>query len=172
MQDKYLIAASILCTSVLSAFLAAWVTSRISSHKTTPQMAGASASVRELKIVDGGGRTALILAAPNGTPSINLLSADGKPRLAMTVDAQGYSSVRLTNPNPSAPVASFEIDDKGTHIKFDRPNGASSYLFLNNSGGSGAVFIDTAGTRKLDLMVSPSGKTEIRRYDEPSSKIP
>ncbi len=92
--------------------------------------------------------------------------------MTMVVDKNGYGSVRLSNPSPSGPVASLEIDDKGAHVKFDRPGGASSYLFLNNTGGSGVVLLDSKGSRKLVLIVAPSVETEFRCYDQSAPKTP
>lgn len=101
---------------------------------------------------------------------MQLLDPLGQKRITISVDEHGYGTVHLLNPNPAAPVASLEIDDKGAHVKFDRPGGASSYLYLNNIAGSGVVLIDSAGTRKFDLMVDPSGETEFHRYDQSSQK--
>jgi hypothetical protein len=69
-------------------------------------------------------------------------------------------------------LATLAIDDKGTHVKFDRPGGASSYLFLNNIGESGVVFLDANGARKLDILVTAAGKTEVHRYDQQPSSVP
>jgi hypothetical protein len=56
-----------------------------------------------------------------------LLREDGAVGLNLALDAVGRPAVTLSNPTASGPAASLEIDDKGTHVKFDRPGGASAY---------------------------------------------
>jgi hypothetical protein len=94
-----------------------------------------SIATQEIRIVDAQGRPRILLSARDGTPTILLLRDDGKPGANVTLDAAGRPMVTLTNPLPPGPTAALGIDDK----KFDRPGGASAYLFLNNVGGSGVV---------------------------------
>jgi hypothetical protein len=129
-------------------------------------------SAHEISIVDETSRVCMTLSAAKGTPSIRMFGPDGAERMTASLNASGYGSVQITNPNASSPVASLAVDDKGAHVKFDRPSGASSYLFLNNAGESGAVFLDSSGKRSLDLLVTPTGATEIHRYDQPDKPIP
>lgn len=98
-------------------------------------------AVHEISIVDESGRVCMTLSAAKGTPSIRMFGPDGAERMTASLNASGYGSIQITNPNESSPVASLAVDDKGAHVKFDRPGGASSYLFLNNAGESGAVFL-------------------------------
>ena len=129
-------------------------------------------TTQEVRIVDAQGKPRILLSAKDGTPVIVLLRDDGKPGASMKLDDAGRPSVTLANPNPAWPTAALEIDDKGTHVKFDRPGGASSYLFLNNAGTSGVVLIDTAGKRRIDVMVNPDGTSRIERLDKDGKPQP
>jgi hypothetical protein len=131
-----------------------------------------SLAIHEIKIVDEAGHTRITLSAVNGTPAIRFLDSRGSEKLSILLDQSGLSSVKLKNPNAAGPVAALEIDDKGAHVKFDRPGGASSYLFLNNSGESGVVFLDASGARIADIVVTPAGTSEIHRYDRQPSFVP
>jgi hypothetical protein len=106
-----------------------------------------SVVTRRLEIVDDEGRPRLHMSAQSGVPVLRLLQSDGSTGADVTL-FNGYPSVRLCNPDPNGPTAVLELDDKGAHIKFDCPRGASSYLFLNNAGGSGVVLIDRNGVRR------------------------
>ena len=121
---------------------------------------------RQIDIVDEAGRVRMTLSTTHGAPSIQLFESDGVEKMVVSLDASGHGFVQIANPESSGPSAALAVDDKGAHVKFDRPGGASSYLFLNNAGESGAVFLDTSGNRRLDLLVTPSGTTEIHRYDQ------
>jgi hypothetical protein len=46
----------------------------------------------------------------------------------------------------------------------DRPGGASSYLFLNNAGESGVVFVHANGVRRLNVLVGPDNDAKIERF--------
>ena len=50
-------------------------------------------------------------------------------------------------------------------MKFDRPGGASSYLFLNNAGTSGVVLIDGKGVRRASVLVGADGKVTVEGPD-------
>jgi hypothetical protein len=134
--------------------------------KETPLIA------HEIRIVDEKGQVRLILSAKSGSPTINMLGTDGAIRFSASLDGAGYGSIKILNPAATGPVASLELDDKGAHVKFDRPGGGSSYLFLNNAGESGAVFLDTNGKRRLNLLVKQDGQAEIQRFDEQQKPIP
>ena len=127
---------------------------------------------QEIQIVDAQGRPRMLLSAKSGEPVIELLRGNGQPSLAMTLDPAGRPSIKLSNPDPSAPTAALEIDDKGAHVKFDRPGGASRYLLLNNLGGSGVVILDTKGTRRLDILTAPDGSTSIERFGPDGKLLP
>jgi hypothetical protein len=172
MQPKLLIAVPVLIASALSALIAGVIAFSVARRIGNSHITAGSIRMRELNIVDENGRICMTLSASDQVPTVELLDSSGQKRITMIVDKRGYGSVRLSNPDSSGPVASLEIDDKGAHVKFDRTGGASSYLFLNNSAGSGVVLLDSKGSRKLDLMVSPSGETEFRRYDQSSSTTP
>jgi hypothetical protein len=94
-----------------------------------------------------------------------MLRKDAQSATEVALDDAGRPSVNLVNPNPSGPTASLAIDDQGAHVKFDRPGGASSYLFLNNAGESGVVLIDAKGVRRLQATVAADGTTQIERHD-------
>ena len=122
--------------------------------------------------MDESDRVCIVLSAHNGAPSIQLLGTDGSALVSASLSENGFGAVKIENPNTSGSVAAIEVDDKGAHVKFDRPGGASSYLFLNNVGGSGAIFIDTQGKRRLNLLVPENGTAEIQRFDEAGKVIP
>jgi hypothetical protein len=127
---------------------------------------------QEIQIVDSQGSPRLLLSAKSGSPAIELLRADGTPIVVVTLDAGGHPSMRLDNPDAEGPTAVLEVDDKGAHVKFDRPGGGSSYLFLNNAGGSGVVLVDTTGARRLDAQVAPDGTAKIDRYGADGKLLP
>ena len=91
----------------------------------------------EIKIVDSQGRPRIIMSARSGNPVIQLLETNGAIGMEVLLDSTGRPAVKLANPDLKGPTAVLEVDDKGTHVLFDRPGGASSYLFLNNAGASG-----------------------------------
>lgn len=126
----------------------------------------------EVRIVDDQGKTRLILSAKSGLPVVTMLGGNGAVRLSMSVNESDYGSIKINNPNPAGPVAALELDDKGAHVKFDRPGGASSYLFLNDAGESGTVFLDANGKRRLNLLVTVDGQAQITRFDEQQRPLP
>jgi hypothetical protein len=119
---------------------------------------------QEIRIVDEQGHSRLLLSAKGGIPKIQLLRPDGEPGGEVSLDAGGRPAVKLANPDLKGPTASLEIDDKGAHVKFDRPGGASSYLFLNNAGESGVVLLDPLGIRRLNAIVGSDGAARIERF--------
>lgn len=129
-------------------------------------------TTQEVRIVDAQGHPHILLSAKDGTPTIALLGADGKPGATMALDAASRPAVTLANPNSTWPSAALAVDDKGAHVKFDRPGGASSYLFLNNAGGSGVVLIDAKGKRRLEATVAADGTTKIERLDADGKPLP
>lgn len=120
---------------------------------------------QEVRIVDAAGHPRIVLSAKNGSPTIVLLGPDGRPAMIARTDGEGRPAIKLANPSSTGPVAALEIDDKGAHVKFDGPESASAYLFLNNLGGSGVVLIDSAGKRRLDATVAADGTAKIERLD-------
>lgn len=127
---------------------------------------------QEIQIVDNQGHPLLLLSGKSGEPIIRFMDRDGQQGMALALDAAGRPSIKLSNPDTSAPTATLEIDDKGAHVKFDRTGGASGYLFLNNAGESGVVLIDPKGVRRLDILTGPDGKTSIERYGDDGKAIP
>ena len=123
-----------------------------------------SLATEELQIVDGQGRPRLLLSAQSGAAMIRLIGEDGTVGAEITLGSDGRPSVKLGNPDAGGPTASFEVDDKGAHVKFDRPGGASSYLFLNNAGGSGLVLIDDHGVRRLNAVLNADGDSRVERF--------
>lgn len=117
----------------------------------------------EITIVDREGRPRITMSATTGSPSVRLLQANGAPGVEVLLDATGHSAVKLANPDPDGPTAVLEVDDKGTHVRFARPGGASGYLFLSNAGASGVVLIDANGVRRVDILVGPDGTSRIER---------
>jgi hypothetical protein len=120
---------------------------------------------QEVRIVDAQGTPRILLSANSGKPVLVMLRADGQTATKVALDEAGRPSVSLINPDANGPTATLAIDDKGAHVKFDRPGGASSYVFLNNAGGSGVVLIDTKGVRRLQATVDADGITQVERND-------
>ncbi|WP_168879398.1 hypothetical protein [Rhizobium sp. P28RR-XV] len=79
----------------------------------------------------------------------------------MKLDAVGRPALVFDNLSPALPTVSLEIDDMGAHVKFDRMGGATSYVFLNNAGGSGIVLCDAVGERRFSATVSADGDTTV-----------
>jgi hypothetical protein len=129
-------------------------------------------TTQELRVVDAQGRPRIVMSAKDGVPTITLLRDDGEAGASLALDAGGRPAVRLANPVIGAPVASFEIDDKGAHVKFDGPDASSSYLFLNNAGVSGIVLIDRGGKRRLQATVGANGVSHIERLDDQGNALP
>ena len=127
---------------------------------------------QEVRIVDASGHPRILLSAGDGTPTIVLLDVDGKPAMTARTDAAGRPAITLANPHADGPAAALEIDDKGAHVKFDRPGGASAYLFLNNAGGSGTVLIDAKGKRRLVATVAADGTVALDRLDTAGRPLP
>jgi len=138
---------------------------------TTPPTVTPHVVTQQIEIVDSAGRPRLLLSAQSGAPVLQLLQPDGKVGAEVSLSG-GYPVVKLSNPDPNGPTAALEVDDKGAHVKFDRPGGASSYLFLNNAGGSGVVLIDGAGVRRLDAMVGADGAPKVERYGADGKPLP
>ncbi|OAN59895.1 hypothetical protein A7X12_01985 [Sphingomonas sp. TDK1] len=115
----------------------------------------------EVRIVDPAGTPRIVLSAADGRPAIVLIGHDAKPAATVALDGNDRPSIKLANPEPGAPTAVIEIDDKGAHVKFDRAGGASSYLFLNNAGTSGVVLIDGAGFRRASVLLGADGKVTV-----------
>jgi hypothetical protein len=112
---------------------------------------------QEIHIVSSEGDLRILLSAASGKPFIRLMQPSGKAALELALDEADRPAVQLFNPNPAAPTATLQIDDKGAHVKFDRAGGASSYVFLNNAGASGIVLSDAQGVRQLEAVVAPDG---------------
>jgi hypothetical protein len=100
-----------------------------------------------------------------------LLQTNGAPSVEVLLDSTGHPAVKLANPDLKGPTAALAVDDKGTHVKFDRPGGASSYLFLNNAGESGVVFVDANGVRRLNVLVGPDNDAKIERFGSDGKPI-
>ncbi|WP_368518617.1 hypothetical protein [Rhizobium sp.] len=127
---------------------------------------------QEIRIVDEQGQTRLVLSAKGSGPTIQILRKDGRAGASITLDATDRPGLTLSNPDPALPTAALEIDDKGAHVKFDRPGGSSSYLFLNNAGGSGVVLIDSTGKRRVDVTVAADGSSTIERFGNDGKPLP
>lgn len=127
---------------------------------------------QEIQIVDDQGHLRLLLSAKSGSPVIELLKVNGQSNVVVTLDAVGRPSIKLSNPDAGGPSAALEVDDKGAHVKFDRPGGASSYLFLNNAGGSGVVLLDAKGVRRLDALITADGTAKIERFGSDGKVLP
>jgi hypothetical protein len=120
---------------------------------------------QEVQIVDEHGNVRILLSAKSEVPTIQLTDANKKANALISLDEAGRPSMTLINPDANGPRAIIEIDANGAHVKFDHPHGASSYMFLNNAGGSGVVFIDAKGVRRVDALVHPDGTLSVDRFE-------
>jgi hypothetical protein len=127
---------------------------------------------QELNILDDTGTRRLSLSARGGSPSIQMFTPEGRASLSMSLDAEGRASLHLGNSNDSGPTAVIEVVQTGTHVKFMRPAGGASYLFLNNAGGSGVVLIDTNGKRRVQILAPADGSVKIEKYDPEGNLLP
>jgi hypothetical protein len=115
----------------------------------------------EIQVIDDEGNPRIVLSVKSGNPAIELRQANGSSSVSIALDTVGRPSLKLHSPAPGGLMASIEIDQKGAHIKFDRSGGGSSYLFLNNVGGSGMVLIDAHGVRRLEALAAADGPARI-----------
>ena len=141
------------------------------SRKTMPRQVKPLVT-REIRLVDSSGKTRILLSTRADVPSIQLLQPNGVVGLSAILDEAGRGSVSIHNPDATGPSVALEIDDKGSHVKFDRPGGASAYLFLNNSGQSGIVFLDALGKRRFNIQVHTNGDVIVQRLDDNGDPIP
>jgi hypothetical protein len=126
----------------------------------------------EIKIVDIQGHPRIIMSARSGNPVIQLLETNGAIGMEVLLDSTGRPAVKLANPDSKGPTAVLEVDDKGTHVLFDRPGGASSYLFLNNAGASGVVLVDSNGVRRFDVLVGSDNNVKMEQFGADGKPIP
>lgn len=122
-------------------------------------------TTRELNITDDEGRTRLQLLVDTDGPALRLLREDGSEGARVSLDANGLGAVSLSNPDAAGPTARLEVDAKGTHVKFERPGGATAYVFLNNVGTSGLVLVDGEGRRRIAATVAADGSSRIEHHD-------
>lgn len=135
-----------------------------------PDMPPPPIVTQEIRIVDAEGHPRIVLSAKDGNATIMLVRRDGTTGATVRLDQADRPAVQLSNPDPAGPTAAFEVDDKGAHVKFDRPGGASSYLFLNNAGISGVVLIDADGKRRSSAIIAADGSLSIERPADAGGK--
>ncbi len=117
---------------------------------------------QQIDLTDNQGRVRIRLTASSTMPHIELMGEDGKTGLTLMLDDAALPSVTLRNPQGGS-GASLAVDAKGAHVKFDRPGGASSYLFLNDRGTSGIVLLDGTGKRRYSILVDAAGALKESR---------
>jgi hypothetical protein len=127
---------------------------------------------QEIRIVDAQGHARILISAKSGAPTIIMLRDDGVVAAEMALDGAGRPSIKMANPDGAGPTVALAIDDKGAHMKLDRPGGASGYLFLNNAGASGIVMVDTKGIRRINATVAQDGTARIERLDDRGVPLP
>lgn len=128
-------------------------------------------AARELTIVDAEGRPRMRLSAASKLPTFEMLTDKGTVALEITLDETNHPSIALKNPDGGS-TASLAVDPKGAHVKFDRPGGASSYLFLNDEGVSGVVLLDKDGKRRYELLLNSDSSVTVRRFDDAGNPLP
>jgi hypothetical protein len=126
----------------------------------------------EIKIVDSQGQPRIVMSARSGNPVIQLFETNGAIGMEVLLDSTGRPAVKLANPDLKGPTAVLEVDDKGTHVLFDRPGGASSYLFLNNAGASGVVLVDSNGMRRFAVLVGSDNNVKMEQFGADGKPIP
>jgi hypothetical protein len=127
---------------------------------------------QEITIVDSDGHPRLLLSAKSGNPIIEMLQTNGRSSFTVALDSAGRPAMKLSNPDAAGPTATLEVVETGTHVKFVRPDGGTSYLFLNNAGGSGVVLIDTKGVRRIVVLVTADGAAKIERFGPDGKPLP
>jgi hypothetical protein len=125
----------------------------------------------ELNIVDAQGRPRLRLSAASTVPTLQMFNDKGGVALEVSLDNTSYPSIALMNPTGGS-TASLAVDPKGAHVKFDRPGGASSYLFLNDEGVSGVVLLDKTGKRRYELLLNADSSVTTRSFDDAGNALP
>jgi hypothetical protein len=113
-------------------------------------------TARQITLVDKTGRPTLRLSGLSAAPRVELLGQSGEVALTIALDGAGHPAIILNNPDGGS-TASLAVDPKGAHVKFDRPGGASSYLFVNDEGVSGVVLLDRTGQRRYEVLVNADG---------------
>jgi hypothetical protein len=139
-------------------------------HRSIP-MPAKPFKTTELIIVDAQGRARLRFSAASKVPTFQMLTDKGAVGLEVSMDESNHPSISLLNPDGGS-TASLAVDDKGAHVKFDRPGGATSYLFLNDEGVSGIVLADKSGKRRYELLLSADSSVTTRRFDDAGNEIP
>jgi hypothetical protein len=140
--------------------------------EATMQAALSRVITDEITIVDSQGHPRIIMSARAGNPVIRVLQTNEALGIEVLLDSTGHPAVKLANPDPNGPTAVLEVDDKGTHVMFARPGGASSYLFLNNAGASGVVLVDSNGVRRLDVLVGSDNNVKMEQFGADGKPIP
>lgn len=114
--------------------------------------------LRELEIVDENDQVRIRLAVKANSPTIELLDQNGKVAGQIDVSVDGYPKLEFSSVADQLLNVKLELDPKGSHLKFDHQQGASSYLFLNNQGISGLVMVDVKQQRKFAATVNEQGE--------------
>jgi hypothetical protein len=125
----------------------------------------------ELTIVDALGQPRFRLSAASNSPTLQMLTDKGAVALEISLDDSSHPSISLMNPDGGA-TASLAVDPKGAHVKFDRPGGASSYLFLNDEGVAGVILVDMGGKRRYELLLNADSSVTTKRFDNAGSELP
>src|SRR6266403_4884668 len=134
------------------------------NEATPTRLAPPPVVTEAITIVDSDGHPRLLLSAKAGVPKIEMLQTNGQSSFEVALDSAGYPAMKLSNPDATGPAATLEVVETGTHVKFSRPGGGASYLFLNNAGGSGVVLIDVNGVRRLVALAPADGSVKIEKY--------
>ena len=142
------------------------------NEATSTLLAPPPVVTQEITIVDSVGHPRLLLSAKSGSPTIKMLATNGQSSFEVALDSAGRPAMKLGNPDAAGPTATLEVVETGTHVKFVRPGGGTSYLFLNNAGGSGVVLIDTNGVRRIVMLVTADGTVKIERFGPDGKPLP
>jgi hypothetical protein len=165
----------VLCLLVGSVLMPGPTNAQGNPHKQSRHQRSRSVPVKplvttELTIVDAQGRPRLRLSAAQ-QPTLQMLDEKGNVAMQVSLDDSSYPSIALMNPVGGS-SASLAVDPKGAHVKFDRPGGASSYLFLNDEGVSGVVLLDKSGKRRYELLLNADSSVTTRRFDDAGNALP
>jgi hypothetical protein len=118
----------------------------------------------EFRLVQGD-QVRATLAMRDGGPSFDLLDAHGGAAVQVAVDDHGQPRIALASPDRSKPKAVLEVDDKGTHVLFEAPDGKQSYLFQKDDGTTGVVLGNSGGRHRGEMLLSSNGQIELALFD-------
>jgi hypothetical protein len=121
------------------------------------------------RLVDEQGQVRAQLALESGAPTLAFFDTLGRPRLALNVTADGHPQVSLHDGVSAQPQLVIEADAAGGHVLLSGNGEQKTYLFLKATGATGLVFINAAGQRQAEWMLTPEGIASWSLWDADAS---